>query len=116
MSAVALRRDSAEFGSTAEQSIATGSLVDGLYRIECLIAEGGMGTVYRANVVGTGQVVAIKFLRQDGPRSELARRRFEREARVLSRLDHKNCVGLIDAGTSGGPYVVMEFVEGETLG
>jgi len=93
-----------------------GSIVGERYRIGELIARGSMGAVYRAERTGLGRTVAIKFLVGGcAPEDEL-RRRFEIEAKAASRLGHPNCVGVIDFGLDRDtPFVVMEFVDGETL-
>lgn len=90
----------------------------GSYRLAEKIAEGGMGTVYRA-VRADGafeQTVAIKMLRQALP-SESALERFRQERRLLSQLDHPHIARLLDAGTTGrgAPYLVMEYVCGEPI-
>ncbi len=81
------------------------------YRIAGKLGEGGMGVVYRAEDLKLGRQVALKFL----PRASVLRR-FEREARAASALNHPHiCTvhGLEDFG--GQPVIVMELVEGETL-
>jgi serine/threonine protein kinase len=81
------------------------------------IAEGGMGTVYRGRDRTTGQMVAIKVVPPAMARNPVLLKRFEQEFRAASILDHPNIVRGIDYGTSGlSPYLVMEFVEGESLG
>jgi serine/threonine protein kinase len=87
------------------------------YRIVGKLGEGGMGVVYRAEDLKLGRQVALKFLpRADGELPESVLRRFEREARAASALNHPHiCTihGLEDLG--GQPAIVMELVEGETL-
>lgn len=85
----------------------------GAYEIEVLVGAGRMGKVYRARDTRLDRTVAIKFLSMDGgPQPE----RFEREARVLSRLGHPRICSLYDVGDKdGAPYLVMEYVEGQTL-
>ncbi len=89
----------------------------GPYRVLGLIGEGGMGTVLLAERAdGAFEMkVAIKLIR--GHASGDARERFRRERQVLAGLDHPNIAGLIDGGAlpSGEPYLVMPYVEGETL-
>src|SRR5262245_7980008 len=73
-----------------------------------------MGLVYRARDPRIGRVVAIKLLRVDG---EDLRERFEREARSAGNLNHPNIVTIYDYGEHDGqPFIVMEYVEGATLG
>jgi len=88
------------------------------YAIQGVIAEGGMSTVYRGVQVSLNRPVAIKVLSQrlmaDHP--GLARY-FERESLIMARLSHPNIISVIDRGLSSGqPYIVMEFVDGQSLG
>jgi formylglycine-generating enzyme required for sulfatase activity/tRNA A-37 threonylcarbamoyl transferase component Bud32/dienelactone hydrolase len=78
----------------------------GPYRIESSIGAGGMGQVYKARDTRLGRAVAIKIS------SHQFNARFEREARAISALNHPNICTLHDIGPD---YLVMEFVEGETL-
>src|SRR5262249_39655360 len=80
------------------------------------LGAGSMGTVYRAERVGLGKSVAIKFLDEHAA-SKTARARFDREARAISRLDHLHCVSILDCGVERErPYIVMEYVHGRSLG
>jgi serine/threonine protein kinase/Tol biopolymer transport system component len=88
----------------------------GPYEILSSIGAGGMGEVYRARDVRLHRIVAIKVL--PGKFAERAdlRRRFETEARTVSNLSHRNICTLYDVGDRDGlPYMVMEYLEGETL-
>ncbi len=78
----------------------------GPYRIECKLGEGGMGQVFRAVDTRLGRSVAIKISHEEFSS------RFEREARVISSLNHPNICTVHDVGPN---YLVMELVEGETL-
>ncbi len=90
-----------------------GMVVAGKYEIEALIGQGGMGAVYRAQHVLTHRRVALKWLLAD---DEAMRMRFVREARAMGALEHPNVVGILDIGEeSGAVYLVMEYVEGESL-
>ncbi|MCY1004593.1 protein kinase [Nannocystis pusilla] len=94
----------------------TGVLLDGRYRVQARLGQGGMGTVYVAEHVGLAQPRAIKFLRVDIARKPGAVRRFLQEARVLSAMRHDNLVGVIDMGEhDGSAYYVMELLAGEDL-
>jgi serine/threonine protein kinase/Flp pilus assembly protein TadD len=92
-----------------------GQLLDGRYRVIERLAEGGMGTVYRAEHVALQKEVAIKLV-QDAGNSDHALR-FLREALLTSRIDHPNVISAIDYGTfeHGAAYLVMSLVEGPTL-
>lgn len=91
------------------------------YRIVAELGSGGMGTVYKAVQLATGQQVAIKVLRLAGARDaktvEKRVLRLEREMRLCAQLHHPNIVGLIDFGRAddGSVYSVFEFVPGKNL-
>ncbi|HEX7878960.1 MAG TPA: protein kinase [Candidatus Eisenbacteria bacterium] len=88
----------------------------GPYRLEALLGAGGMGEVYRALDTRLGRSVAIKVLSRHLAATAEARARFEREARTVSQLNHPNIATLFDVGQEGDTdYLVMEFLEGETL-
>src|SRR6476469_2862945 len=81
------------------------------------IAEGGMGAIYKARHKESGQIVAIKVMPAHMASNPTLLKRFEQEFRAASRLNHPNIVRALDYGESGStPYLVMEFVEGESLG
>ena len=88
----------------------------GRYVLEREVGRGGMAIVYLARDVELERPVAVKLL-DEGPASDpTLRKRFLREARVAARLSHPHVVTVYDAGDDGGrPYIVMEYVEGETL-
>jgi serine/threonine protein kinase/WD40 repeat protein len=88
----------------------------GPYEIVEPLGSGGMGEVYRARDPRLGREVAIKLVATDGPPSPDRLRRFETEARAAAALSHPNVVTVFDVGThEGHPYLVLEFLEGETL-
>ena len=88
----------------------------GPYRIETLLGSGGMGQVYRAYDTRLNRTVAIKVIADDLAAATAFRERFEREARVLAALGHPHICTLYDVGRDEGiEFLVMEYVEGETL-
>ena len=88
----------------------------GPYEIIASIGSGGVGEVYKARDTRLDRMVAIKVLGRELSSRPLVLQRFEREARVISTLNHPNICTLHDVGTEGGsPYLVMEYLEGETL-
>jgi serine/threonine-protein kinase len=95
----------------------------GPYRLESRVGGGGMGEVYRARDTRLGRTVAVKVLLSHVAVDEPARDRFEFEARVVATLNHPHICTLYDVGThdatpdrrSAVPYLVMEFLDGETL-
>src|SRR5881397_1650615 len=88
----------------------------GPYEILSPAGAGGMGEVYRARDTRLDRIVAIKVLAQNLSARPEVLQRFEREARAVSTLNHPHICTLHDLGTEdGAPFLVMEFVEGETL-
>src|SRR5215472_6673502 len=88
----------------------------GPYEIVSLLGAGGMGEVYRARDTRLDRTVAIKVLNSTIACSPELKQRFEREARIISRLNHPHICTLHDIGSQDGvDYLVMEYVEGETL-
>ncbi len=93
-----------------------GSVLNGRYRILERKTAGSMGVVYRGERVSLNRPVAIKFLHDGYAATDDGRRRFEIEARAMSRLTHPNCVPVTDFGLEdGSPYLVMDYVDGCTL-
>jgi tRNA A-37 threonylcarbamoyl transferase component Bud32 len=93
-------------------------LIEGKYRLEQLIAHGGMGSVYRATHLQLERAVAIKILRAEFLTDEKVIERFKREARAAARLKHPNVIAVYDFGllpANGDAYLVMELVEGRSL-
>ena len=88
----------------------------GPYAIVSRIGAGGMGEVYRASDTRLDRSVAIKILPAEFAGDAQFRQRFEREARMISQLNHSHICSLFDVGQDAGhDYLVMELVEGETL-
>ncbi len=88
----------------------------GPYEIESSLGAGGMGEVYRARDSRLDRTVAIKVLPSHHSSDSSLRQRFEREARTISQFSHPNICTLHDIGNHDGiDYLVMEYIEGETL-
>src|SRR4030095_2284458 len=88
----------------------------GTYEILAPIGAGGMGEVYRARDSRLGREVAIKVLPRDLADTSEIRARFEREARLISSMNHPNICIVHDVGHEGEDfYLVMELIEGESL-
>jgi serine/threonine-protein kinase len=99
-----------------ETSAAIGRVLARRYCIVSFLGSGSMSSVYRATQTD-GPDVAVKLLRAQIKDAEAARERLFREAQVIARLDHPGCVRLLDWGVEdGSPFVVLELVEGESLG
>ena len=93
-----------------------GTILNGRYRLEARIGSGGMSTVYRALDETLQRPVAIKLMNREVSTDSDQLERFRREARAVAQLSHPHVVGVIDAGEDDGrPYIVFEYVEGETL-
>ncbi|MCZ7681631.1 MAG: serine/threonine protein kinase [Sandaracinaceae bacterium] len=93
-------------------------VVGGRYRILAHLGEGGMGTVYAAEHTLSLRRVALKIIRPELESSRIARERFLRECKTLERVQSPNVVSVLEAGESaaGEIYLVMELLEGESLG
>jgi serine/threonine-protein kinase len=108
---------------------AIGTLIGGRYRLDAQIGRGGMSTVYRAFDVVLERPVAIKLMHREIAADADQLERFRREARSVAQLSHPHVVTVIDAGeehpadagdasangATGTPYIVFEYVQGETL-
>jgi serine/threonine protein kinase len=101
-------------GSHSSKSGLTGI---GNYEVLEKIAEGGMGTIYKGRHRQTGQIVALKVVPASMAKNAILLKRFEQEFRAASMLDHPNIVRALEYHGSGtSPFLVMEFVDGESLG
>src|ERR671937_2350831 len=95
---------------------AIGTLVGGRYRLDAEIGRGGMSTVYRAFDTVLERPVAIKLMHREIASDSDQLERFRREARAVAQLNHPHIVTVIEAGEDDQrPYIVFEYVEGETL-
>jgi serine/threonine-protein kinase len=93
----------------------TGARVDGRYRLDRLIARGGMADVYEAHDERLDRTVAVKMITTAGV-AGFDLKAFANEARTIAKLSHPNVVAVFDQGVHAGlPYVVMEYVPGTTL-
>ena len=97
-----------------------GEVLDGKYRLESLLGQGGMGAVYLATHLGTDRAVALKLISPQFMRNEEFVERFQREARAAGRLRHPNVVDVTDFGFADShgervAYLVMEYLDGCTL-
>ncbi|MCA9488691.1 MAG: serine/threonine protein kinase, partial [Myxococcales bacterium] len=104
---------------TASAEPTGGTIIAGRYRVDNLIARGGMATVYLAHQLGLERKVALKVLSPppDGDEVGLFEQRFRLEASTLASLDHTNIVVLYDFGETpeGQCFLAMEFVDGPRL-
>ena len=97
--------------------IQPGRILAGRYRIDQQIGVGGMAVVYRATDLNTQHFVAVKVLKPEYNQDAEYVARFQREAEAASKMTHHNIVNLLDVGmdSSGNRYLIMEYVEGQTL-
>jgi serine/threonine protein kinase len=88
----------------------------GPYEILTLVGTGGMGEVYKGRDTRLDRTVAIKVLPQALGHDPRFRERFDREARIISQLDHPHICALHDVGEEQGiSFLVMQYLDGETL-
>ncbi len=98
--------------------IRPGTVIDDKFRVEAILGEGGMGVVVRAMHLKLQAPVAIKFLLPEALADRVVVERFRREAQMSARLTSDNVARVLDVGNlaNGAPYMVMEYLQGETLG
>ena len=94
-----------------------GKIIDGKYKINSVLGEGGMGTVFEAEHVAIGRSVAVKVLHPAQASKKVAVKRFHQEARAAGGIGHPNICEVYDMGSlpDASPYLVMERLTGETL-
>lgn len=93
-----------------------GKVIADKYRIDSLIGEGGMAKVFKATHIGLDREVVMKIM-QVLPSIDTDLKRFERECKVTAKINHPNVISVYDVGMldTNRPYLVMEFIEGESL-
>lgn len=100
-----------------EQHPLIGETLRGTYRVHSVLDQGGMGLVFEAEHIRLRRRVAVKVLARHLVKDEQALARFNREAEIISQLDHPHIVQILDFDTTdqGEPYIVMELLKGESL-
>ncbi|MDO8679942.1 MAG: protein kinase [Acidobacteriota bacterium] len=104
-------------GTGTPAVMGVGVVVDGKYRVDAIIGQGGMGAVFRAWDLRLERAVAIKVVRAELLSDPDSRARFKRESQIVAKLQHPAIVTVFDYGTlaDGAAFLVMEFVPGEDL-
>jgi serine/threonine-protein kinase len=102
---------------TDDDWVREGEILAGKYKVERVVARGGMGVVVAAIHQQLDQRVALKFMLPEGVENTAAVSRFLREARAAVRLRSEHVARVLDVGTAetGSPYIVMEYLDGEDL-
>jgi serine/threonine protein kinase len=99
-------------------TVQTGEIIGGRFRVEKLLGKGGFGAVFRATHIVTQQELVLKVLKPNLSEDETQIKRFLQEARTASRLSHPNTVRVYDFGQTdaGHLYIAMELLHGQELG
>ena len=95
----------------------SGQIIDGRYRVQKMLGKGGMGAVFLGEHTVIGKKVAVKFLHNAFADNKDVVKRFFREPQAAAAIGHANIIDVMDVGVSseGEPYMVMEYLEGESL-
>jgi len=103
--------------SLSPRDYAPGRILAGRYRVERLLGEGAMGVVVAARHLELDELVAIKFIRPEVQKDADVIARFAREAKASARIKSEHVAKLLDVGVAVpiGPYMVMEYLDGENL-
>src|ERR1041384_3714253 len=103
--------------TTSDMPAKEGTVVGGRYRLERLVGQGGMGSVWKGRHTTLNRAVAIKFIHPHLASSADALQRFENEAKAAAKIKSRHAVLVFDHGVTGAgqPYIVMEFLDGESL-
>lgn len=93
-----------------------GTVLNERYRLDDVVARGGMGTIFVGTQLGLERRIAVKMVHAHLVADSDTRKRFEREAAAMTRFNHPDCVMIFDYGTHGArPFIVMEWVAGRPL-
>ena len=112
-----MRKAKAQTENTANAILRAGQLVDGKYRVDRLIGEGGMAAVWAGTNERTGKRVALKVILRSLAKTAEAQNLFHSEVLAASRINHPNVVSVFDViEHEGMPCIVMELLDGEPLG
>jgi serine/threonine protein kinase/DNA-directed RNA polymerase specialized sigma24 family protein len=101
--------------TTSTRDLEPGRVLGQRFQIVQRVGEGGMGAVFRATDLETGREVAVKTLLPEAAKDAGLRKRFEREAQILRKVEHPNFVRFVEYGSTDPAYVVMEFLDGSAL-
>ncbi len=110
------RRPVEDLDETPSAPAAT--VIGGRYRLGEIIGQGSMARVYHATDIATNESVAVKVLSKQFAAQDEQRTRFFREAKAILRIEHPNVVKVLDVGrwTDGRPFIVIDYLKGESLG
>lgn len=101
----------------ANPSSLVGQQIAGKYLVEGYLDQGGMAVVFRGMHTAIEKPVVLKVLQRRHLKNESAKKRFDQECKLMAKLNHPNIVSVFDTGVlpAGEPYIVMEYVKGESL-